>query len=125
MSELLNKSKLNLEAADLLISRNNFAPSIHCSYYSFIQTALYILSGYGINNQTQHNSHEIIRNNLFKLLEAKHKLDSIYFNRDFNRIKKMRIRSDYFDLGIEEKDASMVNTTSKELSKLILKLDEN
>ena len=43
MSELKKKSDSNMMSAQYLIDRGNFAPSIHCSYYSCVQLMLHIL----------------------------------------------------------------------------------
>ena len=37
MSKLLEKSRFNFDAAEVLIKESLYAPSVHCSYYSCFQ----------------------------------------------------------------------------------------
>jgi len=44
MSNLLSKASENYKVAhSLIISGNNLAPSVHCSYYACLQTTIHIL----------------------------------------------------------------------------------
>nr|MDA3854277.1 hypothetical protein [Bacteroidales bacterium] len=54
MSKLKEKSNFNLDAAELLIVRNLYAPSVHCSYYSCFQQLKYIVKDFcGKDYETQ------------------------------------------------------------------------
>lgn len=44
MSELLKKATSNYNAAELLIDRKNYPPSIHCAYYSCLQIILFLIN---------------------------------------------------------------------------------
>jgi uncharacterized protein (UPF0332 family) len=44
MSELLKKASSNYDAAEMLIEKGNYPPSIHCAYYSCLQIILFLIN---------------------------------------------------------------------------------
>jgi uncharacterized protein (UPF0332 family) len=130
MSHLAPKSHQNLEAAEMLIAGKNYAPSVHCSYYSFLQFSLDIIlnhAGIDSNRLIQKHSfkkqvglHAAIRAELKERISRKNRYDYPGFNKSFNILKKQREDSDYQDVAIGEHEALTALRLCKEL-KLMLK----
>lgn len=70
MSNLENKSELNIFAAKILIENNIYPPSVHCSYYSCIQLLKFKMNVFfgvtyeqlaiDISSHSKLNTHEYI-----------------------------------------------------------------
>jgi uncharacterized protein (UPF0332 family) len=133
MSHLLCKSNQNLEAAGFLISGKNFAPSVHCAYYSLIQFALASLfekdqmtvEGLISKHSTSRyrsSLHASIRAELLDRIKTKDKYGYTSFNTSFNKLKMQREDSDYKDVEISEYEAVNAIRCSKELKKQLQKI---
>lgn len=135
MSELLNKSKSNKRASDLLIQSKDFAPSVHCSYYSLLLLAQHVvlsLKGKSITELCNEHrfrgknpsSHHVIREEMLNLVknELKSRRDFESFNTSFNLLKKQRENADYSEIEIVEDVAINAMRNNLELSKIINKL---
>ncbi len=132
MSELLNRSRSNKTAAGLLIASKEYAPSIHCSYYSFLQTAQHIVlvtqdktmidlireQTVGKNRPT---SHVAIKNALVSLIRRKDRLGMPQFVKEFEILKQQRQSSDYGLEIITEDDAVNAQRKSDDLKSKLLK----
>lgn len=114
MSELKHKSDFNKHAADLLITNNLYAPSVHSSYYRCIQLMLYIIfhkkqlktrSDFSIeakNRRDGSHGHAIY---LIELELAKKSRDSFKsFQALVPKLKEYREKSDYLDDQIKQQD---------------------
>lgn len=116
MDELKYKSGFNTDAARILIEKNYFAPSIHCSYYSCIQLAKHVLlNKLGITEQNLKKkyvrpigSHNLIREAIISELKlrVKDKYTTTQFNSKFGIIKQLREESDYHEVLIDSKKAN-------------------
>ena len=106
MTILKEKHQLNIEAADLLIKNSNFAPSIHCNYYSHFQYIKYILNQkFGISyddqaskvEMTKGGSHIVIKNLFYEQLRSLNVKEKQItdFNKKHERLKSLRTRADY------------------------------
>lgn len=115
MDELKHKSGFNMDAARLLIDKEYFASSIHCSYYSCIQLAKHVLlNKLGITERALKQkyvrpigSHNLIREAIINELRVKmnDKFTMTQFNSKFGLIKQLREESDYHEVIIDSKKA--------------------
>lgn len=132
--KLGEKSKFNIDAADYLISKTLYAPSVHCSYYACFQLMKVVMKSFmGVsyedidlfvaNSKAPGNrsvsEHAYIKrevlNQIYKFdknnhREIKNKIDDLY---------EYRISSDYKDVEILEADATKANNKSKEFIEYI------
>lgn len=135
MSELLKKSKENIDAADLLIASRKYASSVHCSYYSLLQKAqqiVFTLTGKSLGDLVAGNriankptsSHSALRLELLQLVKGKLKSNREVesFNTSFNILKKQRENADYSEVVISEDMAKNALRDSRELNSTLSKL---
>lgn len=106
MSGFKNKSQQNTTAADLLINNSLFSSSIHCSYYSCVQTLLHVLAhkmniDFGKflqdakdNNQGTHKRASFL---VGEEIRKKSNNDYKWFQRRFKELKALRERADYHE----------------------------
>ncbi|MFN3753131.1 hypothetical protein [Flavobacterium sp.] len=107
MSNLFQKSKFNIDAAEELIKKSLHAPSVHCSYYACFQFLKFTLKNF--QNLTYDyiesecriypgGTHGYIIDNC--LNEFRKKVDFSKFKdikRELKDLKDFRIDSDYYD----------------------------
>jgi hypothetical protein len=120
MSNLSNKSEINVEAAKLLNDKNLYSSVAHCVYYACYQKIKHIwlhklqkteqeLVNLG-NNKPTMGSHEILINEIgtfIKKSNAKNFLDDFrVYNNNILQLKKLRIKADYEDTIFDAKDSS-------------------
>lgn len=136
MSELIRKSKCNLDAAHLLISSAKlFSPSVHCSYYSCVQLMVFILiNEFGISEshiETQARNastgtHKFaidkIYSELFRSQDDEKRIEALKFQRIINSLKEKRILSDYKEFAVNVDFANNSLKESKEARNLLLEL---
>ena len=117
MSKLKEKSEFNIDAAELLLSKYLYAPSVHCSYYSCFQLLKYtIKSFFGIDYETQavncstsrQKSHVYVVNYVSTELSRFVSFEECRnFKRTIKDLKQFRVESDYenvevsLDKGVE------------------------
>lgn len=115
MSNLKEKSKLNIDAAKLLFDELIFAPSIHCSYYSVLQLMKHaICHTIGLSYQDQERelnsyrqlpasprgTHEYIIEKIEDVIMRVDRSNFVEFDRKVKDLKKFRIKSDYDNIDI-------------------------
>jgi len=110
MSKLREKSKFNLDAAEVLITKNLYAPSVHCSYYSCFQRIKCIFPEYFNLTYNQIDStvasiktseHNYLIHYLSN--QIKQKLGDVEyrnFNNDIKDLKLFRTESDYKEIEV-------------------------
>lgn len=124
---------MNNEAANLLIKYNKYAPSVHCSYYSFIQLAIKVLkevfhkSIRDIQEQRESNgirpgTHNAIMVEMLIQMEDQEYNKINEFHDAFEKAKSLRVRSDYFDSKITIDHAQYSQDLSDELIRHVNKL---
>ncbi|ADQ79031.1 hypothetical protein Palpr_0880 [Paludibacter propionicigenes WB4] len=129
MSRLLEKSKFNIDAAEVLIKEYLYAPSVHCSYYSCLQRIKSILPDYyaisfsqiDLNVRTgtenEHGylirfiSEEIRRNFGFE--------EYVLFKRNIGDLKEFRIHSDYKDIEITSDQSNKAYRKALDINKFL------
>jgi hypothetical protein len=134
MNEPLKQNSLiNQSAADVLIKKQYYVSSVHCSYYSCFQLILFILESYhnitwdNINTEKQtsnNGSHEIAIKKIKNDLIYNFKIDSINF-KDFNdnihKLKKLRTDSDYKGINVDMAYSNTAFNISKSLTTFLNK----
>lgn len=130
MGTFKDKSEQTLSSAELLLNNSHYNSCVHCFYYSCFQLVLDLLRGEfcykdeqidaGTKNSLSHN---VIINELKKSLE-KSNIDYQFLS-DFGKLKKMRIKADYSDKCIPEKEAKKMQQRAKEFHKEIEKIYQN
>jgi uncharacterized protein (UPF0332 family) len=138
MSELLKKSKENIQSASLLIENKLYAPSIHCSYYACFQRLKTIIAeAYNcefieleselktLNNVSRKKriaTHEFYINYKLNDLIRREGADHRLINK-LNELKTYRNKSDYENIpikpGISKDVFSLSQNVIQELNKLI------
>ncbi len=136
LSHLKSKSEFNLEAASILIDReNNFAPSVHCSYYGcfqYIKSKLnklghtYQMMDMEISSSRQGGGVKILHSNQYPLdliiERVGDKTNKIYKKEVKDKIKLLktyRVQSDYHNALVDDKKSRIALALSKEIIKLI------
>jgi hypothetical protein len=133
---LFDKSKENLEAAQILIDKAYLSSSIHCSYYSCIQFMLHILrsdlkkSEDEISKESKkgsidsHGFHNWIQNYIFLELanRGKNARIALDFNNLLGSLKKIRVQSDY---GIDEINQYVASKAFEDAMKINKIIEEN
>ena len=121
-SHLSNKSEENIEASELLISKNLYASSVHCSYYATFQHLTCKWSHYSrltfkevTNKSKGADSHNYLIDEIIGFIKARElgcETDVIQKNvketnihrlrRNIFDLKSFRKKSDYLDICIDK-----------------------
>lgn len=110
MSYLRQKSEFNITAAQFLIEKNLYAPSIHCSYYSCLQLLKVVVKEFiGINYDDQEseissgksNSHKYVIDKVLNEIRIKNRFEYIDMRRNITDLKTFREKSDYYNIEID------------------------
>ncbi len=118
MGVLKDKSGFNLDSAELLYNNSLYAPSVHCSYYAFLQRLKYnlkIYTGktYEIIEQeclkSRFGTHGYLINEFRTILRHKDHREYKTAKRAIDDLKNFREDSDYFDviIGPDESDKAL------------------
>ncbi|MEM7656029.1 MAG: HEPN domain-containing protein [Bacteroidota bacterium] len=107
MSELLNKSEQNIDAADYLIRQKQlYAPSVHCSYYACVQLMKYLLltrhhfTQESLDQEIREQNtgfHPFSRKQLCNRIRSIHPRDAASLNRWLKDLYNFRVESDYLE----------------------------
>lgn len=132
MSELLKKSQSNKAAAQLLYDELHFAPSVHCSYYSFLQAAQdFINSTLKLSNEQlilKHSTkgrattHAAIREELFQIMRKHLRYKAQLFHKTVQMLVQRRVDSDYTNVAIGFSEAHSAQSESEELKEILIEL---
>ena len=129
MSNLKNKSELNIQAAKKLIEENLYAPSVHCSYYSCFQLLKFKMNDFfdisyeqlGVNTSSSHKgTHKYIIDYIKN--QIKNNIDrdtSLYFSRQIKDLKLYRERSDYEEIEIRKDESDKAFRKAENVIKFI------
>jgi uncharacterized protein (UPF0332 family) len=129
VSNLENKSELNIQAAKKLIEENLYAPSVHCSYYSCFQLLKFKMNDFfglsyeqlGANTSSSpKGTHgyiiDYVKNQLRNNIDRD---SSLNFSRQIKDLKLYREKSDYEDIEIRKEDSDKAYRTAENLLKFI------
>lgn len=130
MSEVIIKSNENYKSG-LILKRNKlYSSSIHCFYYSCVQTMIHILIEILHKNETEieseaRNSGSTFHNWLINKIYMEHKkIDrnkSLQFQRKIYKLKKIRVESDYKNIKIDYNKSDRSEKISKEILNILNK----
>jgi hypothetical protein len=137
MSHLLNKSKLNKNAAFFLYTdapESYYAASVHCSYYSCLQKIIHLKDAFS-NKYSElniavkggkgnsHNDYIWKIGFLIGKESSKAHADKNKDRRDIKslleQLKDLRLEADYYDMSIEKDKAEKAYNCSIEIHKII------
>jgi len=130
MSKLKAKSEFNLEAAQVLIDKYLYAPSVHCSYYGCFQLMKYTMfNHFGISYEelrhrvsvnTTGGTHKYVMHFFNKEVKNKNGYsDYNDFSRKLKDLMEFRETSDYDDVEITIDKSQKALSYATELSKYI------
>ena len=125
MSKLREKSEFNIDAAEYLLKKSLYAPSVHCSYYSCFQLLKYTIKAFlGINYDVQtsnitsspQNTHQYVVNYVCNELETFISFEeSRKFKRIIKDLKQFRIESDYENIEVSLDKGDVALRKAKEI----------
>lgn len=131
MSKIRQKSNFNLEAANVLINNQLYAPSVHCSYYSCFQLLKYTIKcffGDDYNTQSvnistgKEKSHQYVVNYVSNRLKGFVGLEeSLKFKRKVNDLKQFRVESDYENIEVNLDKGTKAYEKAKEIRTYLIK----
>ena len=125
MSNLRNKSEINLDSAELLHKNYMYPSVVHCSYYSCYQLMKHIwLTSMSktdaelrlLTSSTKEGSHEVLINQLYFYIKSRSQ-DFREFNNTIGQLKKLRRKADYEDVQIDfSKSKNSIDLSKSTLS---------
>jgi hypothetical protein len=132
LTHLSDKSKENIEAAEMLISNSMYASSVHCSYYAMLQhltcklVTSWNISFIELSNKSKaskKNSHQFLINEGLDIVEKKrNSFVRRGLKNDIRDLKQYREESDYHNLQIGESKGRNALALSR---KIIKNIEEN
>jgi uncharacterized protein (UPF0332 family) len=132
MSKLKEKSEFNIDAAQILIDKYLYAPSVHCSYYSCFQLMKFTMRSYfgvsydelrqKVSVNTFGGTHTYVTHFFNTEVRKKYGLsDYTDFSRKIKDLKEFRESSDYDDSEITIDNSTKALQYAKELRQYIQK----
>jgi len=133
VSKLRQKSDFNIDAADILITKDLYAPSVHCSYYSCFQLLKYTINVFfGIDykklkediacSNPHKGTHQYVINFIYKELSSLTNIkESQNFRRKINDLKQFRIESDYEEIEVLSDQGKKAYELAKMIRTYIIK----
>lgn len=131
MSYLKEKSNFNLDAADYLHTKNLYAPSVHCSYYSCLQILKVTINEFleisykdleleiKEAKKQHYNTHAYIIKKIGDEIRNFSSEEHTMFNRNIKDLKKFREKSDYEDVQITTDESIKAFNLAKDLKQQI------
>lgn len=135
MSNLSNKSEINIDAAKLLNDKNLYSAVAHCAYYACYQKIKHIwlhrqgkteleLEQLG-RTKPRMGSHEVLINEIGTFIKSsgsKNVIDDFrVYNNNILQLKKLRTRADYEDTIFDSTSSSKSLTLSNEIIPVLSK----
>ena len=131
MSKLKEKSEFNFEAAQVLIDKYLYAPSVHCSYYGCFQLMKFTMfNHFGISyDELRQNvsvkrtggTHTYVTDFYNKAVRKNGISDYSNFSRKIKDLKEFRESSDYDDVEITIDKSQKALSYATELKQYIQK----
>ncbi len=130
MSNIKAKSEENFRAAQLLANEEHkmFSSSIHCAYYSSLLLIKHILKHFCCKEYSQYDnvnkdSHNLLINDLTKDLESKSEIiRKVDLNKNFKFLKCLRVKADYRDTIISQKESEEAIEKTIEVRQILEKV---
>ncbi len=132
MSKLREKSEFNIDAAQILIDKYLYAPSVHCSYYSCFQLMKFTMNAYfgvtydelrqKVSVSTSGGTHTFVIHFFNTEVRKNFGLtDYTEFSRKIKDLKEFRESSDYDDVEITIDKSTRALQYAKDLRHYIQK----
>jgi hypothetical protein len=131
MSKLKEKSEFNFDAAQVLIDKYLFAPSVHCSYYGCFQLMKFTLfKHFGVSYdelrqrvsvKASGGTHTYVADFYNKAVRKNGIFDYSNFSRKIKDLKEFRESSDYDDVEITIDKSQKALSYATELKQYIQK----
>lgn len=128
--KLKQKSEFNAEAAELLIRNNNYAPSVHCSYYSVFQLMKVTMKEFiGVDYDTidmnvasiKSGEHQYIRNEILNVIRKSDYSEYSRMSRNLKDLYQFRVDSDYKNIEVNSEKATKAKSLSRDIISYIKK----
>ena len=137
MSELIKKSLSNYNAAEILIEKKNYSPSIHCAYYSSLQIILFLINSK--LSKTWKNYYKDSKDAATALKQQNESIHNLYisfikqdisktdintqrkFSTDIGILKKYRNNSDYTEFEIKDTIAEQSIKLAQNINSQLIK----
>lgn len=128
--KLKQKSEFNAEAAELLIRNNNYAPSVHCSYYSVFQLMKVTMKEFiGVDYDTidmnvasiKSGEHQYIRNGILNVIRKSDYSEYSRMSRNLKDLYQFRVDSDYKNIEVNSEKATKAKSLSRDIISYIKK----
>lgn len=128
--KLKQKSEFNADAAELLIRNNNYAPSVHCSYYSVFQLMKFTMKEFiGVDYDTidmnvasrKTGEHQYIRNEILNVIRNSDYSEYSRMSRNLKDLYQFRIDSDYKNIEVNSEKAEKAKSFSRDIISYIKK----
>ena len=121
---LKNKSVDSLKAAEYLQNQSFHHSSVHCSYYSCVQLAKYILiKKLGKSEEVRKNRtsfHSFYIREFYNSLKSKDEhLKASEFQKNITSLKKLREESDYESIEIFKSSSTRAQSISKKIQEIL------
>jgi len=126
MSKLREKSKFNLDAAEVLIKEHLYAPSVHCSYYSCFQHIKSIFPDFfgisfeqidSIVSSNKCSEHSYLFHHISQQIYTKiGRIEYSNFKRNFGGLKEFRTKSDYKDIEVTSELSNKALSIAKDIN---------
>ena len=122
--KLKQKSEFNAEAAELLIRNNNYAPSVHCSYYSVFQLMKVTMKEFiGVDYDTidmnvasiKSGEHQYIRNGILNVIRKSDYSEYSRMSRNLKDLYQFRVDSDYKNIEVNSEKATKAKSLSRDI----------
>jgi uncharacterized protein (UPF0332 family) len=131
MNGFLEKAKLNLIAAEVLLEKSLYASSVHCSFYACLQVAFHVLfvilkqdEKKVLNDmrQKKKGKHQHVSDLIVEEIVKKNRKDAEWFSRNFSELKTLRVKADYKDETISLDEGQDALNTTNAINNLIKKI---
>lgn len=128
--KLKQKSEFNADAAELLIRNNNYAPSVHCSYYSVFQLMKVTMKEFiGVDYDTidmnvasiKSGEHQYIRNGILNVIRKSDYSEYSRMSRNLKDLYQFRVDSDYKNIEVNSEKATKAKSLSRDIISYIKK----
>ncbi|HMR90131.1 MAG TPA: HEPN domain-containing protein [Saprospiraceae bacterium] len=130
MQILLDKSKANIDAAELLHQDEFYAPSVHCSYYSCIQLMRHLIFNKFGDDEKEFDERPEVKSSgshNFLISFLRNKIQDPNKSRSFSdnifRLKSHRINADYKQMNVLKSDSTTSISLAKTTRTILLNIN--
>ena len=131
MNGFLEKTKQNINAAQVLLGQSHYASSVHCAFYACLQTLFHVLFVQLKHDKRQFinamqrkktGTHQQVSDLIETEIKKKSEEDSIWFKQNFSALKTLRVKADYDEVPISQTEGYDALSKTNAINNLIKKL---